>query len=306
MLALLCGGQGALSPSTLALVADQPAAESIFAAASHYLGHDPRELILTRDANTLSTNHISQILTVTAALAIYTCVADVLSKKIAVAGYSVGEMTAWSIAGIWTAEEALRLTDARASLMESVAGPEGRLGYIRGLERRKLEPLARKHRCELAITNPGVLFIVGGEEHDVTELCHEALAEGAARAGLLAVKIASHTTRLDQACKPLQQALDASKLSAIASNRILLAGGDGERIFSATNATAKLARQVARPIDWTATLEALAELGVDSVLDLGPGDALKDMMQALLPSIRCYSAGGFHTLDGLRNWIASQ
>ena len=306
MLALLCGGQGTLSASTLDLVADQPVAEPIFAAASHYLGHDPRELILTRDADTLSTNYISQILTVTAALATYACVADVLSKQIAVAGYSVGEMTAWSIAGVWTAEEALRLTDARARLMESVAGSEGRLGYVRGLERRKLEQLVKKHGCELAISNPGLLFVVGGDERNVADLCHEALAEGAARAGLLAVKIASHTTRLQQACEPLQRALGASSLSAIANNRILLAGGDGERIFSATNATEKLARQIARPIDWTATLDALAELGVDHVLDLGPGHALMDMMHALPSSIRCYSSDGFHTMSGLRNWIAPQ
>jgi [acyl-carrier-protein] S-malonyltransferase len=85
----------------------------------------------------------------------------------------------------------------------------------------------------------------------------------------------------------------------------LLAGGDGERIFSVSDATAKLACQVARPIDWAATLEALAELGVDRVLDLGPGHALAEMMQSFLPSIRCYAADGFRTLAGLRDWIAS-
>jgi len=306
MLALLCGGQGNLSPRTFDLVADQPAAEPIFVAATTYLGHDPRELIQTRDTDELSTNHISQILTVTAALATYACVADALPRQMAVTGYSVGEMAAWSIAGIWTAEEALRLTDIRARLMEGVAGPQGRLGYVRGLDQKTLERLVEKHRCEIAITNPGLLFVVGGAERDVTDLCHQALAEGATRTGLLAVKIASHTAQLKQACEPLQQALNTSWLSAIASNRILLAGSDGERIFSATRATARLARQVARPIDWSATLEALAELGVDSVLDLGPGHALTDMMHALLASIRCYSADGFRTLDGLRNWIASQ
>jgi [acyl-carrier-protein] S-malonyltransferase len=306
MLALLCAGQGTLSSTTFELVADRPAAEPVFAAATVYLGRDPRDLILTGDADELSTNHISQILTVTAALAIHACVADLLPKPIAVTGYSVGEMAAWSIAGIWTAEEALRLTDIRARLMENVAAPGGRLGYIRGLDRNTLERLLEKHHCEIAITSPGDLFVVGGAEQDVTDLCHEAAAQGTARSGLLAVKIASHTARLERACEPLRQTLDASRHSPIASQCILLAGGDGERIFSVTNATAQLASQVARPIDWSATLEALAELGVDRVLDLGPGHALTDMMHALRPSIRCYSADGFRTLDGFRNWVASQ
>ncbi|MGV7219180.1 hypothetical protein [Bradyrhizobium sp. UFLA05-112] len=155
-------------------------------------------------------------------------------------------MAAWSIAGIWSADEALRLTDIRARLMESAAGADGRLGYVRALDRAALEPLLAKHRCEIAIRNPHLLFVIGGTERDVIALCNEAAREGA-RTGLLAVKIASHTTRLAQACKPLQQTLDASKHATVAGQRVLLAGGDGERIFSVANATAKLASQVAHP-----------------------------------------------------------
>ncbi|WNV11790.1 acyltransferase domain-containing protein [Tardiphaga sp. 709] len=306
MLALLCGGQGSLSPEIFDLVANQPAAEPILVAATACLGHDPRELIRTRDADDLSTNHVSQLLSVTAALATHACVADLLSEQTAVTGYSVGEMAAWSIAGIWGPDEVLRLTDIRARLMDSAAGKNGRLGYVRGLDRNTLQRLLDKHHCAIAITNPGALFVVGGTERDVTDLCHEATAEGAPRAGLLAVKVASHTAQLEPACEPFRQALDSSRHSPVASNRILLAGTDGERIFSETDAMAKLASQIARPVEWATTLQALVELGTDSVLDLGPGHALADMMHTLMPSIRCYSADGFRTLDGLRNWIASR
>src|SRR5262249_33968972 len=150
MLALLCGRQGTLSPTAFELLASQPAAEPVFCAATAYVGYDPRELIRTRDPDERSSNHISQILTVTATLANYACIADVLPKPTAVAGYSVGEMAAWSIAGIWTADEALRLTDVRARLMESVAGPKRRLGDLRGLGRQPPQGLAEKDRCRVA------------------------------------------------------------------------------------------------------------------------------------------------------------
>ncbi|MDH2403730.1 acyltransferase domain-containing protein [Bradyrhizobium sp. SSUT18] len=306
MLALLCGGQGTLSDKIFDLVADQPAAEPVFAAASACLGDDPRKLVRTRGTDELSANHVSQILTVTSALAIHGCIADLLTEQTAVTGYSAGEMAAWSIAGIWTADEALRMTDVRAQLMDDGAGPDGRLGYVRGLDQAALEPLLRTYRCEIAIRNPDRLLVIGGSEQDVLELCQEAIRQGAARSGLLAVKIASHTSRLACAFKPLQEALDASRRFPIASQRILLAGGDGERIFSASDATVKLACQVARPVDWSATLEALAELGVSRVLDLGPGHALAEMMQAFLPDIRCYAADGFRTIEGLRNWMTSE
>ncbi|MET4204425.1 MULTISPECIES: acyltransferase domain-containing protein [unclassified Bradyrhizobium] len=305
MLALLCGGQGTLSDKIFDLVATQPAAEPVFVAATDCLGEDPRELVRTRSADELSANRVSQVLTVTSALAIHACIADLLTGQTAVAGYSVGETAAWSVAGIWTADEALRLTDIRARLMDSVAGPDGRLGYVRGLDRTALQPLLDKHRCQIAIRNPELLFVVGGTGRDVVNLCQEASTLSAARAGVLAVKIASHTSRLERACDPLKQALEASRHASVAHQRILLAGDGGERIFSVSDAMAKLACQVARPIDWAATLEALAEQGVDRVLDLGPGHALAEMMQGFLPSIRCYAADGFRTADGLRNWIAS-
>lgn len=306
MLALLCGGQGTLSDKIFDLVADQPAAAPVFAAATDCLGNDPRKLVRTQSPDELSANPVSQILTVTSTLSIYACIADLLTEQTAITGYSVGEMAAWSIAGIWSADEALRLTDVRARLMDRADGPDGRLGYVRGLDPATLEVLLKRHRCEIAIRNPALLFVVGGAEQDVIALCQEATDRGAARTGLLAVKIASHTSRLEGACEPLRQAFDASRRSAIDGRRILLAGGDGERIFSASAATMRLARQVARPIDWSATLEAVSELGVSRALDLGPGHAVADMMQASLPSIRCYAADGFHSMNGLRNWIKSE
>lgn len=183
MLALLCGGQGTLSDKTFDLVADQPAPEPIFAAAAAQLGQDSREFVRTRGADELSANRSSQILTVTAALAIHACIVDLLAEQTAVAGYSVGEMAAWTIAGVWTTDEALRLTDMRARLMDNAAGPDGRLGYVRGLDRATLERLLEKHRCEIAIKNPDLLFVVGGTERDVVNLCQETMAEGAARSG---------------------------------------------------------------------------------------------------------------------------
>ncbi|TWB02384.1 acyltransferase domain-containing protein [Bradyrhizobium stylosanthis] len=306
MLALLCGGQGTLSDTIFDLVADQPAAEPIFAAAAAVLGADPRDFVRTRTADELSVNRSSQILTVTSALAIHACIADLLTEQTAVTGYSVGEMAAWSIAGVWTAEEALRLTDIRARLMDRVAGSDGRLGYVRGLDRTALQPLLDKHRCEIAIRSPDLLYVVGGTERDVIDLCQEASMQGAARVGLLAVKIASHTSRLEAACEPLRRAIATSTRASVTAQRLLFAGDGGERIFSASEAMARLACQVARPIDWAATLEALSEQGVDRVLDLGPGHALAEMMQAFVPSIRSYAADGFHTIEGLRNWISSK
>lgn len=304
MLALLCGGQGLQSADMFSLVADRAEAATIFEEATRLLGEDPRHLVQNAKSDRLATNRTSQILSVTAALTLHACIQDALPEQLAVTGYSVGEMAAWSIAGIWTAATALRLTDERARAMDAAGGVGGRLGYIRGLRQPTVELLTERHHCAIAITNPGNLFIVGGREPDVIAVCAAALAAGAVRADLLAVKIASHTTHLATAVAPLRAALATEILAEPIAGRLLLAGGDGERVVAVATAVEKLAAQVATPVDWATTLDVLSESGVDRALDLGPGHALAEMARAALPDVQSYAADAFRSVAGIRKWLA--
>ena len=305
MLALLCGGQGLLSARTFALTAERPEAAAIFAEAHALLGRDPRAMVRDADAALLHANGASQILSVSATLAVHACIAPVLPPAFAVTGYSVGEMAAWSIAGVWTAEAALRLIEQRAHAMDAAGGDRGQLGYVRGLGRPAVEALADRHGCAIAITCPDRLFVLGGARTDVAALCRDAEAKGGVRAALLDVRIASHTPRLAGAVAPFRLALESLPAVDPEPRRILLAGGDGSRVFQAATAIPCLAAQVAHPIDWAATLEALSETGVDRTLDLGPGHALADMARAALPAARHYAADAFQSMDGLFGWIAA-
>ncbi|HWT97411.1 MAG TPA: acyltransferase domain-containing protein [Terriglobales bacterium] len=305
MLALLCGGQGRVSAEMFDLAAALPEADAIFKTAEELLGSDPRKLVKEAEADILFANRANQILSVTAALANYACIMAALPSRMAVTGYSVGEMAAWSIAGIWSPQTALRLTALRAQAMDAADGDQGQLGYIRGPDRAAVETFATRHHCTIAIVNPGNLHVVGGLRADVTALCQAAEQAGAQRAALLDVRIASHTPRLAAAVPVFHAALrDAGSIKPRVGC-ILLSGGDGSRIFPVAKSADRLAAQIADPIDWAATLEALVELGVDHVLDLGPGHALADMMHGAYPDIRTYAVDGFRTADGLRHWLGT-
>ena len=303
MLGLLCGGQGLVSATMFELVADAPAAAPIFAASGLLLGADPRQLVREMAPAALSDNRQNQVLSVTAALALHAGIADLLPSPCAVTGYSVGEMAAWSIAGIWTPQEALRLTALRAQAMDAATKEPGRLAYVRGLDAGRLAPLAARHGCAIAIINPHALFVLGGTEAGIAALCEEALAMGAERAAPLAVRIAAHTPLLQGAVSPFEAALRASPAADPARHYRLLSGGDGARLFRAGPAMARLAAQVAQPINWTATLEALIELGCDRFIDLGPGRALADMVRAVDSGVASHAAAEFRSLDGLRGWL---
>jgi len=305
MLALLCGGQGRVSAEMFDLSAEQPEAGAVFAAATELLGSDPRKLVKEATPDILFANRANQILSVTAALANYACIMAALPSRMAVTGYSVGEMAAWSIAGIWSPQMALRLTATRAQAMDAADGGQGQLGYVRGLDRAAVQALATRHHCDIAIVSPGNLHVVGGAHDDVTALCRAAEQAGAQRAALLDVRIASHTPRLAAAVPVFHAALHDAGSIKPRVGCILLSGGDGSRISPVAKSADRLAAQIAAPIDWAAVLEALVELGVDQVLDLGPGHALADMMRGAYPEIRSYSADAFRSAAGLRDWLAS-
>jgi len=303
MLALLCGGQGMLPPDLFRLTAERREAAGIFAEAAALLGRDPRDILRGSDP-AARMNRTSQILVTTALLALHACIVEALPRRFAVAGYSVGEMAARSIAGIWPPRETLRLTEQRALAMDAAGGTAGLLGYVRGLDLSIVEEIAVRHRCAIAIVGPDRLFVVGGRGDDVTAFCRAAEAAGA-RSAPIAVHVASHTVLLADAVAPFRQALESAPTGEIRAGCILLAGGGGARIYRPRDALAGLAADVARTLDWNATLQALVESGADRFLDLGPGHALADMARSVFKGMSARAGEDFHSMEGLCGWIDS-
>jgi [acyl-carrier-protein] S-malonyltransferase len=301
-LALLCSGQGLQTPGMFALTGDAPAAAPVFAATTDLLDHDPRAFVETA-GDALFVNRASQILCVTQALAVHACLADALPDRLVVAGYSVGEVAAWGIAGVWDVAQTLAVVGARAEAMDAASTGDARLGFVRGLSRATVEALAARHKCEIAIVSPDLLFVVGGQRSDLSLLTAEATTAGAARAGLLAVHIASHTSALHAAVAPFAEVLAATTPRRPKRGTTLLSAIDGATIFDPVYGAATLAAQVGQAIDWAAVLAAMVEAGVDTVLELGPGAALATMVRTSYPALRVRAFDDFRSLDGVRDWL---
>ncbi|ASG23928.1 ACP S-malonyltransferase [Nitrospirillum viridazoti] len=301
-LALLCSGQGRQDRGTFTLLADEPAARPIFDAATAPLGTDPAEFCRTAPEETLHANREGQLVCVARALAAAAALfPDGAPPETIVAGYSVGEMAAWGIAGVWSPTDTLVLVERRAKAMDMAGGPDDQLAHVRGLARETVERLARRFDCAIAIVNPGRLFIVGGTRAATEAFCAAALDAGAARAGPMSVRVASHTPRLAGAVAPFATALAAVPAKSPAL-RLMTAGG-ATLVTRPDRALAGLAAQLAETIDWAAVLEALAERGVTTILELGPGRALADMAAAALPTAEVRALDDFHSLAGARAWL---
>ncbi|SCB33012.1 ACP S-malonyltransferase [Rhizobium multihospitium] len=303
-LALLCSGQGHQNREMFRLLAAEPEAQPIFEAATAVLGTHPADFCRTAPEAALHANREGQILCVTRALAI-TCALFPTGApgEAMVAGYSVGEMAAWGVAGIWSPMDTLRLVDQRARAMDAAGGPDDGLGYVRGLPKAAVQELADRFGCAIAIVNPDLLFILGGARQSIDALCTAALEEGAVRAAPMSVHVASHTPRLTGAVAPFDKAL-ASAVMSRPTLRLMTAIG-ATLVVNPERARGGLARQLAERIDWADVIEALAERGVTTILELGPGRALAEMAAPALPGIRVRAVDDFHSLTGIQAWLAA-
>lgn len=300
--AILCSGQGLISRAMFDSVTGDDAAEAVLSSAANLLGQDPRRLLEDAAPEVLTEDRTSQILCTARSLSAAAALG--LQEPTMVAGYSVGEMAAWSIAGFCSADQALRLIARRAELMDEADAGAGGLGFVRGLDRPILDILLTRHDCALAIQNPGRLSIIGGLRSDVAACCADALRNGADAARPLAVRVASHTPRLAAAVAPFEQSLSAEPSSASNGRSLLIGAADATIVRTPDRAAlAGLAHQLASTVDWAAVLTALVERGARRMLELGPGDALAHMVRANWTDIDARTLDDFSSVAGARQWL---
>ena len=303
-LAILLSGQGGQHPGMFDLTADHPAAQDVFAAATHRLGgRDPRDLARA-GGESLQANRTGQILCCTAALAAWHALGDRPSDRAIVAGYSVGDLAAWAVGGRFDAADVLALAAHRAEAMDRASGTGFGLAGIRGLTLDALTRLADRHGCHIAIRNAADSGVVGGRRDALEVLCREASRSGAQRAVVLPVHTPSHTPLLAAATEAFRTRLaeTAPRRPPPAAPR-LLSGLDGTSVFRVADGLDKLARQISHTIDWAACLEACREYGADRVLELGPGHALATMARTALPDARVHALEEFRSLAGVTDWL---
>jgi [acyl-carrier-protein] S-malonyltransferase len=304
-LAILCSGQGGQHAGMFDLTGDSPHAAALFAHASTLLGDDPRLLVKRAEGEVLHANRVAQLLCTLQALSAIALLDSALPKRCCVAGYSVGEVAAWGVAGLIDATETLDLVDARARVMDAAShGDEGML-FIRGLGRPSIEQLCAGREAAIAICNPAEAWVLGGRKVALEVIAEEAVRLGAARVRPIPVKVPSHTYLLADASIAFRQVLmDVHLQPSPRTGTRLFSGIDADSVLDAKNDVNKLAMQISQPIQWARCLESCVEAGAVAFLELGPGRALADMAASAYPHLPARSLDDFRSLQGVLDWLS--
>jgi [acyl-carrier-protein] S-malonyltransferase len=285
--------------------ADAPEAADLSAQAATLLGGRDARDVVRSETDGLHRNRVGQILCALQALAAVAALRGDLPDRLIVAGYSVGEVAAWGVAGRFSMSDTLDLVARRAELMDAASPPGDGLLFVRGLSRETVDGLCRRHDAAIAIVNPGEAFVIGGSRAALGALAAEAKAMNATRVVDVPVELASHTKRLAGASRAFRQHLrQLHPLHPVDPEVRLLSGIDGSSVLDIETGLDKLAAQISRTVEWADCLRACVEAGATAFLELGPGSALSAMVAGAYPAVPARSLEDFRSLAGVRAWLA--
>ena len=308
-LAILCPGQGAQHAGLFDLLHEDEQAAAFLDQLPlvDYLDA-PLAQVLSQPAH-LYANGNAQVLIVAAQLAAWQALREPLAAiagpPVAVAGYSVGELSAYAVAEVIDPVAAVALAAQRAAAMDAAARsrPGQGLMALGGVDLAAAQDCLLRHGAHVAIVTGDDTFVAGGSSTALEAVAAELAGRGA-RTTVLPVGLASHTPLMQAAVTPFAAALEG--LSLHAPKTALLAGVSGQGIADAHQACALLLRQLTEPIQWAACMDACVERGVTVALELGPGAALSRMLRERHPQLSCRSLADFRSLSGLLSWLRRQ
>lgn len=312
MLALVFPGQGSQSVGMLGELAENhPVVRSTFEEASAALGYDLWQLVADGPAEQLNRTEYTQPAMLAAGIATWRLWRGQGGASPAlVAGHSLGEFTALVCAESMDFPAGVRLVRERGRYMqEAVPRGGGAMAAILGLDDAAVEAAcaeaAQGEVVEAVNYNAPGQVVIAGQAGAVERAMAAAKARGAKRALILPVSVPAHSSVMRSAAERLQERLGDLVLRAPACTYVsavdALEYQDPEQIRSL------LVRQLASPVRWSATVQALTARGAKLLMECGPGKVLTALNRRIerRPEISCCALEDSASLQAALNAAGS-
>lgn len=300
VLAIVAPGQGAQSPGFLAAWLESPELAERLSSFSEVSGLDLARFGTEADAETIRDTAVAQPLLVAASLlAAQALFDDTAAVADVVAGHSVGELAAMAIAGVLTADDAMRLVSERGRAMAEASAlrPTSMTAVISG---DRDEVLAAIEAAGLtAANNNGSGQIVAAGTVEQLAAFGE-IPPRRARLVPLSVAGAFHTVHMEPAVERLTTL--AQSVTAEAPTTRLLSNRDGAVVTSGDDALLRMVNQVANPVRWDLCMDTFADLGVTGLLELPPSGTLTGIAKRNLKGVELFNLNTPDQLDEARDF----
>jgi [acyl-carrier-protein] S-malonyltransferase len=298
-------GQGSLEAGMGRSVAEAvPESLALLELASRAAGLDLVHLTFDAPEEELVETEVQQPALVATSLAILAAIRKRGIKPDFVVGHSVGEFAALAAAGAIRVEEAVAVVRERGLAMaEAARRNPGSMAAILGLDDESVERICRRilnvwpanYNC------PGQI-VVSGENPAVDEACEVATSEGARRAVKLRVSGAFHSPLVAKAADRLRPALERVKVNEPTAPFMSTVTA---RIEDAKRIGPLLVEQLTAPVRFTQAAQALMKEGVNTFVEIGPGNVLSGLVKRIDRNAKTISVSSPAGVDKLEETLAS-
>ncbi|QZY30324.1 acyltransferase domain-containing protein [Nocardioides coralli] len=304
MLVIVAPGQGAQTPGFLTPWLEDATFASRMEWLSTVAGLDLVHYGTEADAETIRDTQVAQPLLVAtglvAALELFPHPADAFSLIGAVAGHSVGELTAAAGARVITAEQAMVLVRERGRAMAEAAAvtPTGMTAVLGGDRDEVLAALERHGLTPANDNGPGQI-VAAGTEAQLAALADDAPAK--ARLIPLSVAGAFHTEHMAPAVGHLSHL--ARSVSVHDPRTPVISNRDGQVVHDGRDVLARIVGQIANPVRWDLCMETMADAGVTGILEMPPAGTLTGIAKRALKGVETFALKTPDQLDDARAFV---
>ena len=205
-------------------------------------------------------------------------------EPIAMAGHSMGQITACVAAGALDYEAGLRLVQERGRAMQAAdrARPGGMAAII-GLRDRVLHGIVGEAQDDdtLVVANdngPGHA-VVSGDESALQRVMRLAEAQGARRVVRLKISIASHSPLMEGAQEQFRQTVNA--MTWRDPEVPVISNATAGFLLTRDALRDELNSALLNPVDWRGSVKAMAGHGTNLFVEAGPGDVLSKLVRRI-------------------------
>lgn len=301
MLAVLAPGQGSQSAGMLSPWLEAPRAQQVLTEWSDIVKLDLLRLGTSASSEEIRDTANAQPLIVATGLLVWRLITEwdreeasgksaiASPSEILIAGHSVGEITAASLASSLSANDAIKLVGRRGVAMARAAR-SSETGMSAVLGGKREDVLARLSQCNLQAANENGAgqIVAAGLKEDLKRLQDEPPL--GARVRPLEVAGAFHTEHMAAA------EVEFEELANLVDFRdpqfTLISNQDGGIIKTGDAIRKRLISQIKSPVRWDLCMEKMRDLGVNQVIELAPSGTLAGLVKRVLSDVTILAIKG--------------
>ena len=202
------------------------------------------------------------------------------------AGHSLGEISALAAAGALSFADGLRLVQQRGELMKAAGKREpGAMAAILALDMPTVRDICQQaseengRSVQVANDNCPGQVVISGDEAALNRAMELAEAAKARKVVKLPITIAAHSKLMASAAEAFAEAVDATPIQA--PNVPVIGNVSAQPLTTPDQIRDELKAQLTSGVAWTDSMTYLLEQGVDSFVEVGPGDTLLSFMKRI-------------------------